>query len=241
MTEGSSFIIEFCGLPGSGKSYVADLVFHALTGKGIRASLEMEQVDPSVATFVRVGRKLRLMGAQILARPAHSLHVVGRVVRSAQCDPSDALSTSVQWLVSQRLLAGARRTGGVHLFDEGVVQALWSIGLRGHVEGVLRLLNEGGSWIAPDLVVVVEAPVGVVEERLATRKTRHSRTQRLANEEQGEELREGEALLGDLMDWWRASVSGSSSRVVQICNGGDELALPEVARVAASIESLRRP
>ncbi|HYJ68136.1 MAG TPA: hypothetical protein VEX15_10810, partial [Nocardioidaceae bacterium] len=65
----------------------------------------------------------------------------------------------------------------------------------------------------PDLLVVVEAPVGVIRERLAARSSRHSRTQRLDAESQIEELRRGRELLESVATW-------ASVETQVVCNDG---------------------
>jgi hypothetical protein len=58
------------------------------------------------------------------------------------------------------------------------MQAVWSIGLRGHLASPLQTLSDMiGVWNLPDRVVVVEAPLDQLAERLRSRASRHSRVQ----------------------------------------------------------------
>ena len=54
----------------------------------------------------------------------------------------EGLGRCVQWAITQRLLTSAGRSPGVHLFDEGLLQSLWSVGLRGDVTPTLRSLEQ---------------------------------------------------------------------------------------------------
>lgn len=209
-------VVEFCGLPGSGKSYLLDLVVSRLRDRGIRAHGAEPRVGPDVSTVTRLGRKMALVGGLAIAQPVESVRT-GVQIGLGQHGISDAVTRPFHWLLTQALLSRARQTDGVHLVDEGLVQALWSVGLRGDVDGVLGRL--GGSrrrWAVPDVVVVVDAPIETVRDRLRARGSSHSRTQRLGDEELLAELRRGAELLEHLLDWWRG-VRGPEG-VVHVAN-----------------------
>ena len=72
-----------------------------------------------------------------------------------------------------------RRRSGLHLFDQGAFQALWSIrfgAAQGTTEALARTLLPGVSL--PRLVVVVESELGAIEARLVHRKDADSRIER---------------------------------------------------------------
>jgi hypothetical protein len=120
----------------------------------------------------------------------------------------------------------------VHVVDEGVLQALWSIGLRGKPESVLHTLASSQVWAGPDLVIVVAAPLEVVGQRLAARGSRHARTQFLDPVGQRTELEYGKWLLDRLVEWWRTNnTAGSLARV------RDEVAVAKIAACVAQLMS----
>ena len=191
-------------------------------------------MSPEVTGHVRVRRKLGLVANQGLFHPVRSIRVMGGI-GAGQRDPSGALSRSVQWMVTQALFAQARRRGGVHLFQEGILQALWSVGLRGRLDGMLALLGEDAPDRGlPDLAVVVDAPMEVIRSRLGSRGSRHSRTERLAGAEQEAELTRGEGLLVELQAWWESAAG--PGRVVRVDNAGD--GAPDVEEAVRRIASL---
>ena len=229
-------VVEFCGLPGSGKSYVLDLVGSRLRDRGIPAHGAEPRVGPEVSTVTRLGRKLVLVGGLAIAQPVDSVRT-GVQIGLGQREISDAVARPFQWLLTQALLSRASHAEGVHLMDEGLVQALWSVGLRGDVDGVLGRL--GGSrrrWAAPDVVVVVDAPIQTVRDRLRARGSSHSRTQRLGDEELLAELRHGAALLEHLLEWWRA-IRGPDG-VVHVANARG--ATPDLEPVILRLPSTPR-
>jgi hypothetical protein len=195
-------VVELCGLPGAGKTHVAQLLAREMVSRGVIAHVGGVLVGPDVPTPSRVSRKLGLTAAEIAIRPRSAAAVALRIAVSGQRDRDDVARRVVQWLGTQRLIRAARRTEGVHILDEGVVQALWSVGLRGDVSGVLRTLESRRDWAAPDLVVLVEARLETIYARLDARPSRHSRVQRLSGQDRSAEIAHGERLLARIVDWW---------------------------------------
>src|SRR5207247_3669246 len=126
-------------------------------------------VGPAVPPLPRRARKLGLAAGQMLQRPVPSF-IAMRSIVSFQRSRTEGLSRCVQWAITQRLLTSAGRSPGVHLFDEGLLQALWSVGLRGDVTPTLRVLEQrSGRYAMPDLVVAMHVSIDEIEDRLAAR------------------------------------------------------------------------
>ncbi|WP_369132361.1 glycosyltransferase family 4 protein [Modestobacter sp. I12A-02662] len=120
----------------------------------------------------------------------------------------DLAARAVQWLVAQHVTTRAGARSDVSLVDEGVVQALWSIGLRGDVEPVLAAVGTRRPVPPADLLVVASVSPELALERLTARRSQHSRTQSLTTTEMSEELRRGVRLLDRLVDWWTTAPGG---------------------------------
>jgi thymidylate kinase len=121
----------------------------------------------------------------------------------------------------------------VTLLDEGIVQCLWSIGLRANIDLVLAALRRRPTWHTPDILIVLQVPVEVAAGRLAQRTSRHSRTQHLDSDAAAAELARGVALLDRVVNWW-PSVVGPACQVIVI---GAADAIEDVADgVAAQVE-----
>jgi hypothetical protein len=102
--------------------------------------------------------------------------------------------------------ADARRRKAVSLVDEGLVQCLWSIGLRGDVAPVLTALASRRVR-RPDVLVVVRVDPEVALARLTKRSSRHSRTQLLPETERLTELTRGDLVLEHLVEWCATELS----------------------------------
>jgi DNA polymerase III delta prime subunit len=197
-------VVELCGLPGVGKTTTAHRLLRDLRDRGYPIQGDTSPVAPAVPVRRRVTTKAVLAFAETLTHPAATASGVLSIARSNQPSTAAVLRRALQWTVTQRLLRVARNQAGVHIFDEGALQALWSIGLRGSLDPVLRDLNSSSAWASPDLVAVVDAPVEVVRDRLQARGSRHARSQSLDSARQQAELERGRRLLDELVAWWCA-------------------------------------
>ena len=216
MTPG--FVVELFGLPGSGKSYLAEELLRISADIGLLVNLPAACVGPAVPSLPRRARKLGLAARQMLQRPVPSF-ITMRSIVMFQRPRTEGLSRCVQWAITQRLLTSAGLSPGVHLFDEGLLQALWSVGLRGDVTPTLRSLEQrSGRYALPDLVVTVHASIDEIEDRLAARFSRHSRLQeRLDPIARRRELARGAELVGSLVAWWEQIAPGPG-RLIEIRN-----------------------
>src|SRR2546430_15319521 len=68
---------------------------------------------------------------------------------------------------------------GVHIFDEGLLNALWSIGFRAASADTPRILGElARQRSTPVVVALIEADIAAVRARLDLRKNGQSRLER---------------------------------------------------------------
>ena len=191
-------VVEFCGLPGSGKSSVAAHTCRALRSAGVEAYVADLAVSAAAARPARVVRRAGLALRQAVRGPSDAAQVARLVAATGQ-SPRDGAALLAQLLAVQRLVARARRRNGVALLEEGLVQTLWSVALRSRVDCADELDRWLATTASPDLVVLVDAPTGMVLDRLAARPSRHSRTQRLGPRELVRELGDGRRLLDRLL------------------------------------------
>jgi hypothetical protein len=212
------FVVELFGLPGSGKSHFARELLRSSAEIGMPVNLPVASIGPAVPSLPRMARKLGLVARQVLQRPVPSC-VTMRSIVSAQHRRTEGLSRCVQWAVTQRLLTSAGRSPGVHLFDEGLLQALWSVRLRGDVAPTLRVLEQrSGRYAVPDLVVTVHVSIDEIEDRLSARRSRHSRLQEPGDPiVRRRELARGAELVESLVAWW-AHIAPEPGRLIEIRN-----------------------
>ena len=192
------FVVEFCGLPGGGKSTLARTVVAQLRLRGVPTTEVMARLGPDAARAGRLSRKVAAM-VTAAAEPGSARLAVNVGFRSGQHDRRDQLARPVNLLVVRHSVRRARRRRGVHVLDQGPLQEWWSAALRADEGRVLALAAIDPAERA-DLVVRVDAPVEVLVARLEARGPRQSRLEGLEFEARARELERGEALLSTLCE-----------------------------------------
>lgn len=216
----STLSVELVGIPGSGKSRLARTLEQALSAEGLAVDLLRTPLLPPVPTGLRLARKALACGGVAARAPVGSLRLGRAVVRSAQPGPADVAGRLVQVLVGRSLLTRAARTPGVAVLDEGLLQAIWSTGLRGDVDPLLSAVERQRAIPWPDLLVVVRLAPHLAAARLAGRSSRNSRTQLLEDDDRLAELRRGAELLDRVVTWFVARTACRSE--VFVVDGTEE-------------------
>lgn len=227
-----SMVVELCGLPGAGKTTIARALAEQLRSQGVDTWVADEHVSASAPLVPRLFHKAVSVAAALSATPTAELRAA-RVLGSGQSSVRDMIALPVLWWTRKHVVARSRRSSGVATLEEGLVQALWSAALRSTANPSQSLVDLAESATRPDVVVHVDVPPRLALERLSSRPSRHSRVQRLAEEDQLSAMRHGEAVLSEILSEWRRR---DLSDVVVIDGTGSDC----VAQLAADLLSNRR-
>lgn len=198
----TGMVVELCGLPGAGKTTIACALAEQLRSQGVDAFLGGGHVAASTPLVPRLFHKAVSVVAVVSAGPAEESRAA-RALGSGQLATRDRIAVPVLWWTRKQVLARSRRSGGAAIVDEGLVQALWSAGLRSAGAPPSRLVRLAESAVRPDVVVHVDVPHELALDRLASRLSRHSRVQRLAAADRLPALQQGDELLSEILDEWR--------------------------------------
>ena len=207
MPAGGHVIVELCGIPGSGKSTLARDLVAELDRRGCSADLPLEDVSPRAPKWHRLWRKGWRAGVELAIHPRTSAMAIREVIRSRQPTGRDKVARSLNWLVLRASLRRARHTPGIHVFDQGVIQELGSLGYRGEVGAATEIADPGDDLLAPDVVVVVDVDLVVAAERLARRPGQESRLEDAGLDRLGE-LERYEGLIEGLLGSWLENYGG---------------------------------
>jgi hypothetical protein len=170
-----------------------------LESRGQTAQLARIGLGPETGTAARYLRKGILTGSLLVLHPFASLRLLKALIDSEQPSGSQVLNRWVDWMTTQAIL-GRNLGDDVALFDEGVLQSLWSMGLEGsYRDPADAILSSHSAWIFPDKVVVVVAPIPDVNARLDARGSRHSRVQSLEVERRTHVMERGLGLIDEIL------------------------------------------
>lgn len=224
------YVVEFVGLPGTGKSTLARAVVAQLRLRGIPTTEVMATLGPDAGRAARLARKVGAIGRAAF-EPGSGALAANVGFRSGQRDARDQIARPANLLVVRHAVRRAHRLPGAHILDQGPVQEWWSAALRADDVKVLGLA-ESDPGERSDLLVRVDTPLDLLVERLEARGTRQSRLEGLSPADRRRELERGEVLLDSLSDQLVHS-PGVHASAIQRVDGLDPTAAEMIAEIIA--------
>lgn len=227
--------VEFLGLPGAGKSGVSKRAAELIRDAGIPVVETAFDLTHKSGVLARRWRKAAYVAREILLHPRYSSRSVRAIVATRQRTASDLFGAVWNWLFVSNLLRRGRHVPGVHMLDEGIFQALWSVGFGASVEGLSSVTGGAGPLLpVPDVVVIVSARPSTVEQRLRSRGVRQSRLEdRLGVDRRI--LERSEALLEEVRGILKGLVRAGRNVAIHELGNDREQDLEPNARALASV------
>ncbi|HEU4642187.1 MAG TPA: AAA family ATPase [Gemmatimonadaceae bacterium] len=245
-------VVEFLGLPASGKSTLSHAVARALRARDVPVREPTYTLDHETAIGARRVRKLALAALAVMRHPARSAHWVRRIARSGQRRSGWASAVAINWLYLLEVARGGAARPGVCLLDQGLLQALWSIGYGARA---FRLRSPGLRTrlraLLPRrvMVVLVTADRAALERRLDGRDHPASRLERergavprpgAADDGGASPMDRGAALMDEVAEVARRLAE--QRRIVLLCVESAESSLPAtVAAITDAVLALLSP
>ena len=118
-----NLLVTFVGLPGTGKSTLCARVAQLLRQRGIPCRVLEE------SAYRKYRNKVGWLAREVIGHPWRAVCSLRAILATGQPSVLDLVKMVVNWFCLSFLIRRAARAGGVSLFDEGLFQALWSIGL----------------------------------------------------------------------------------------------------------------
>lgn len=229
-------IVECCGAPGAGKTTTARELVAALQEARVPAFSSLDAVSARRPFGVRLGSKLRLAARELMRHPGSSMRAVRFVVESRQRTIRDVIARSLNLLVLRSVFRQARTVAGVHVFDQGIVQELASIGYSARKVPDIATGDPGRDDLAPDLILAIDVDAETANRRLACRPGRESRVEAAGVNQLIEISKQRELIELTLAAWIERYSDNLVSSVVHIDNRGDA---PSLDGLVATIRELQ--
>lgn len=176
-THNNAVTVEFFGIPGVGKSTVANRVAKLLREKGTPVSDLMYTSAHQLSRLQRVAVKVRFVVKEACNHPGYVLRSAIVIARTKQESVTDLIKVLFNWFFVSSVLRGGRQVSIVELLDEGIFQAYWSIALCAP-DGIPNVIEHlGDSVPLPTVIVVLEADLGTIRSRLESRERHDSRVE----------------------------------------------------------------
>jgi thymidylate kinase len=177
-------LIEFSGLPGAGKSTLSHLVACSLAQRGCVVREVTYGLDHNCGGFRRNLVKLTSVTTYLCRHPLQARADIVCILATKQVTWADIRRSLFNWLYVASVMSKKRNGKLIVILDQGLAQALWSIGLAARDKLWLDLCSDAArrEALKPDLIVDVKAGFQNVGSRLASRKKRISRIDSLGED-----------------------------------------------------------
>jgi broad-specificity NMP kinase len=169
---------EFFGMPGVGKSTLCKRVAEIICERGIPIEHRTYDLSHHRTRSERIGAKLPQVIKEVFTNPTYAIVSTRAIFSTKQKSAVDLARVLFNWLFISSSLQSEGSFFGIRLFDQGIFQALWSIGLRANRADSAALESLCNLMPMPTVAVVVEANLQALDHRLKSRERHDSRIER---------------------------------------------------------------
>jgi adenylate kinase family enzyme len=181
--EGST-PVEFIGLPASGKSTISREIAEKLDREKYHHTNRVNDVVHNRNRLLTMVIMLIYSLITYLRHPIRSTKLLAIIHQTRQPSINRTLKLWLYHMFLIHVYFKLRDEPGVHIFDQGVVQSLWSVALTGSKTPRSTLVRILELYEEPSCNIVVTVDVDVQESisRLESRKTNISYAENLAKD-----------------------------------------------------------
>jgi len=228
-------LIEFFGLPGVGKSTLSHLVASLLLERGYAVDEVTYELDHNRGKFQRIRAKLAAVAGYVCRHPVQTQTDIACILATKQATWGDIRRSISNWLYVASVMSQKRTGGRIVILDQGLAQAVWSVGFAARETSWLELCSRAADRrvFKPDLVVEVKAGFQNVGSRLASREERISRIDHLGSN--SEVLQRAQ----DHTDAIVQTFKGAAVMVLAAQNDSPDQLVSNARRIAETITAMK--
>ncbi|MCK8816301.1 AAA family ATPase [Natroniella sulfidigena] len=181
MKNSSGLIVEFIGMPGSGKSTLNNKVKETLE----QNEFDVENPTADIASknrLIRVMIKLIYFGLELLFHPLAALNYMRFIFFTKQKSFKDFSKVTLNLFYISYLMRKSENNNSITILDQGILQALWSVFLSSRLTFGELSKYELFEFIIPDLIIKVEVDHQILNNRLEKRSSNQSRLGQITSE-----------------------------------------------------------
>ena len=228
-------IVEFIGLPGSGKSTIAHALAETLRRRGATVSEPTWQNDHASSVPARTFRKGAFAIAAGIRDPERAGDLVQWIAHSRQPTIREAVKLTVNALYLAEARERCAHAPGIHVFDQGLLQQLWSVLYRAieHHDAERTCAEQLTRCCGCVNVVIVETPLSTLRQRLQGRRADASRLERHLREWAPQAALQRAVFAQRRVEAVADALSSCGAiRLLRVSGGGD-LTVPQAAAVVS--------
>ena len=221
-------LIEFLGLPGCGKSTLSRSLADLMVEQRFVVDETTYDLDHRRRKLGRQCAKLAYLFPFAARNPNRVLSNLLAIARTRQSSLADLRRAGFNWVFILSVVARKQSPSIIRVLDQGIAQAIWSIGFAAQSGSWLELLSTRNKQAAamPDLVVRVRADFATIGDRLGARKRRVSRMDAVGRDL--EALRRAENIVDLIVSRLRAIgvpvIEIDNNDVAQLAQGASRIA-----------------
>ena len=203
-------VLEFVGLPGSGKTTIACKFVEGLQERNASVCFRAIALSDSRSAIIRHLVRGWFIVRRVFAERRAYWSLVRLVVRSSQDRKLNLLKMVWNGWTVLALISVCRRQGKVLVSDQGIGQMLWSIGFSASRPLDWELVQKIFNYIrCEDFVfVIVNVESGIAMERLGSREGSDSRMEDARVLNDNEQWRRAESMVQEVAERIRELVPG---------------------------------
>jgi broad-specificity NMP kinase len=171
-------IIEFIGIPASGKTTIATALVSELTNKGHKVELQFPIDTHLVNRLFRLATKLWMCLSVVFKNFEYARKLSKIIAASENVGISRKLNLTINGLYVGWLSSRAAECDAITVFHQGYLQFIYSVGRASDDHKFDDIIDTMLPWNADtNLVILAEAAPNIVETRLASRSARERNRQ----------------------------------------------------------------